>query len=347
MTRRIAQLASMLAALSCWSAYAALNVTLTLIPSSGAVQGVAGQTVGWGFTINNNTPYYLIFNNSYFCQPGQDPHFTTCTTALGGPNQYQDYIANNLTIIPPSTTLTVPFNLGTQTGFGAYAIPSNVPLHASDSGSALGTYDVYDGDPLMGGTEVFADQEISAPASVVVIPADAYQIGYAANIKADGSFVNLTNAGSAGGTDLAGDICANVYVFDPAQELVACCACLLTPNHLQALSVHDDLTSNLLTLGMPTSVTFGLVTSAPVSGACDPASPTARTLERGLRGWATTAHALPAAGYALTEYELSIAPLSDSELTKLTTTCAFIEDNGSGNGICNPCRTGALGAAHK
>lgn len=346
MIRRIAQLASVLVVLSCWCAHGAPQVTLTLIPSNGTVLGAPGQTVGWGFTINNDTPNYLLFTNSFFCQPGQDPHFTTCTTTLGGPNHYQDYIATNFTLIAPFTTVTVPFNLATQTGFGAYAIPSNAAVHASDSGSLVATYDSFDGIPGQCGTnQVGFDDELSAPASVVVSPPDAYLVGYAANLTAGDSYVDLSNAGAARALVPGGDICANVYVFDSDEQLIACCACLLTPNNLKALSVRNDLISNPLTAGRPTSVTIGLVASAPVSGACSPASPSAQTLEPGLRAWATTVHALPAGGYGVTENQLAIAPLDDSGLTKLTSTCAFIQSNGSSHGICTACRVGALGAA--
>lgn len=54
------------------------------------------------------------------------------------------------------------------------------------------------------------------------------------------------------------DICANVYVLADDQQLIACCACPLTPNHLQTLSVKNDLVSNTLTPGIPTDVTSAL-----------------------------------------------------------------------------------------
>ncbi len=69
----------------------------------------------------------------------------------------------------------------------------------------------------------------------------AYQIGYAANLNIGDSEVNLSNDGNQGGFIGAtpfkteGNICVNVYTFDPAEEEIACCACLVTPNGLNAL----------------------------------------------------------------------------------------------------------------
>ena len=131
----------------------------------------------------------------------------------------------------------------------------------------------------------------------------------------------------------------------PVTRLTSVPAVHTTPNHLQALSVSGDLINNLLTPGVPASVTFGLLAIEPVGGACNPATPSAQVLEPGLRGWATTTHVLPTAGYGVTEVKLSIASLSGSELAKLTSTCGFIQADGSGHGICNSCRAGALGAS--
>src|SRR5271157_4977073 len=96
-----------------------------------------------------------------------------------------------------------------------------------------------------------------------------YQIGYSANLNIGDSVVNLSNDGFQGGFINAapfkteGNICVNVYTFDPAEEEIACCACLVTPNGLNALSVKSDLASNPLTPAIPTSVVIKLVASEP------------------------------------------------------------------------------------
>ncbi len=175
-------------------------------------------------------------------------------------------------------------------------------------------------------------------------PLDAYQVRYAANFLAGDSVVNLTNVGTAGGRDPGGDICANVYVFAEDQQLVACCACPLTPNHLRTLSVKGDLINNTLTPGVPSAVSITLMATKEVGGVCDAASVTAGNLVSGLRAWGTTLHALPSGGFGVGETEFSPAILSTSELFKATSYCGFIQAIGSGYGICSSCKTGAKGA---
>jgi hypothetical protein len=173
---------------------------------------------------------------------------------------------------------------------------------------------------------------------------DAFQVRYYANLSAGDGALNLTNAGVMGGLDPGGDICANVYVFAQDQQLAACCACPLTPNHLRTLSVQKDLISNLLTPGVPTAITVAIATTLETGGLCDGASVQASQLVPGLRAWGTTLHALPGGAYGITETEFSPVLLGASELTKLTQYCGFIEAIGSGYGICNSCRDGAAGA---
>jgi hypothetical protein len=349
MFMRIAQVAGLLAAMAGWNAYAA--PTLTLIPPSGTIHGSPGATVGWGFTISNDTGFYLLFDSSNFCGPGGDPFFTDCSTPYNGltqfgPSQgtYTDYIATNTTIIPPHSTVTQPFNSAAMQGVGAYMISAGAPMGATDLGKIFVSYQQFAGNPLTGGIQQSGDIEISAVAQVVVSPPDAYQIGYAANLSVADSFVDLTNVGTAGGSDPAGDICANVYVFASDQQLIECCSCLLTPNHLQALSAQGDLTSKTLTPGVPGSITIGLVATTPVGGGCNPAAVDATTLAPGLRVWGTTIHAAPGGSFGTTEFPFSIASLSDTELAKITSTCGFIQADGSGYGLCKSCRPGALGA---
>jgi Cysteine-rich secretory protein family len=208
-----------------------------------------------------------------------------------------------------------------------------------------------------GATSTSGPATTAAGAAITVLPAvvtaePVYQIRYLANLNQGDSYVNFTNAGTLSGFDPAGRICVNVYTFDPAEEMISCCACPVTPNGLNSLSARNDLISNTLTPGAPTSVTVKLVSSLPVAGVCNPSSPAATNLVRGLRAWATTLHlntsVAPAPGvYQQTETPFSNAELSDSELTKLTSFCGFIQSNGSGFGICKSCTAAALGEQQK
>src|SRR5579862_6840763 len=155
-------------------------------------------------------------------------------------------------------------------------------------------------------------------------PPDSFQVGYAANLNVGESFINITNAGTLNGTHPAGNICANVYVFSPDEELDACCSCLVTPNALNNLGVNRDLLVKTLTGVIPTSVVVKMVASVPPntsSNACFNSAATVNTknLAPGMRVWGTTLHSSPSAGvFALTENQFSPALLSTSELANLT-----------------------------
>ncbi len=193
---------------------------------------------------------------------------------------------------------------------------------------------------------------------------DAFQIGYAANLNVGDSVVNLSNAGFNGGfygAGTSGNLCVNVYAFDPQEEEIGCCACLVTPDGLNSLSVKSDLISNSLTPATPNSVVIKLVATVPntVGGAfsvCNPSTPilplaadagfplTANTVAAGLAAWGSTLE--PSIGtYGVVHAPFLNKQLSLSEVSALTTVCGFIQSNGSGYGICKSCRLGALGGA--
>lgn len=169
--------------------------------------------------------------------------------------------------------------------------------------------------------------------------ADApFQVRYASNLNIGDSLVNITNSGASGQT-----LCANLYTFDPAEELISCCTCTVTPNALISLSVLKSLVSNPLTPAIPTSVVIKIVGSTGACNAGAVASPAP-----GILAWGTTIHANSATtpvSYFGTETAFSPATLSASELTHITSTCGFIEGNGSGFGICRGCANGGLGAS--
>jgi hypothetical protein len=173
----------------------------------------------------------------------------------------------------------------------------------------------------------------------ITFSTDYFEVSYAANLNVGDSFVDFTNTGADGGANL----CINLYAFDPAEELISCCTCSVTPNGLQSLSVLKSLIVNPLTPAVPTSV---VIKAVATTGTCNAAAPTFTTLAPGLLGWGTTLHQAPGATttYGLTEKPFANAFLSAAELSHITSTCAFIQSNGSGFGICKGCSAGALGA---
>src|SRR5690349_3829495 len=139
---------------------------------------------------------------------------------------------------------------------------------------------------------------IVAFAAVAFAQDDAFQVRYASNLNIGDSVINITNAGTSGG-----NICANVYTFSPDEQLISCCACVVTPNALVSLSANSDLVSNTLTPAHPTSIVVKLL--ATTGAACNAAAPGA--LAGGLRAWGTTLHAAPTTPvtYAVTETAFS------------------------------------------
>src|SRR4051812_33237547 len=75
-----------------------------------------------------------------------------------------------------------------------------------------------------------------------------YMIDYFSNNPGPGGLadqqIRLVNFAAFGTplTSPVGDVCANVYVFDANQEMIACCSCRITPNGLLTLSVAGGLT---------------------------------------------------------------------------------------------------------
>ena len=85
--------------------------------------------------------------------------------------------------------------------------------------------------------------------------------------------IRIINTGTLGTplTSPVGDICANIYVFDNNQEMIACCAEQITPNELDSAAVGTQLTANPLTSVVPAAGVFKIITTAPVpAGGCNP-----------------------------------------------------------------------------
>ena len=111
-------------------------------------------------------------------------------------------------------------------------------------------------------TSLFAQGPVTGP----------YLIDYFANNNALDQSLRLINFGAAGSplTSPVGDVCANIYVFDTNQEMIACCSCRITPNGTLTLSVHNDLTSNPVTSVIPINGDIKVVSTAAGSGTCTP-----------------------------------------------------------------------------
>ena len=170
----------------------------------------------------------------------------------------------------------------------------------------------------------------------------SYLVDYFSNNTGPGGVadqqVRLVNYGAAGTplTTPAGDVCANVYVFDANQEMVACCSCRITPNGLLRLSVANHLTWNPVTSVVPANGDIKIVSTAAVGSAgCTPLSYNGGILDS-IVGFGT--HLQQSGGTApgtfITETNIPWATLSAAENGFLTQGCQFARYLGSGKGVC-------------
>jgi hypothetical protein len=186
----------------------------------------------------------------------------------------------------------------------------------------------------VGSTTVLAQGNgLTGSAALVVTPLLAvtyFDRANDVNAGYDGT-VRLTNPGLT-----TGDLCAMVYVFDSSQEMNECCGCSISDSGLRTLSLISDLTANPLTGKIPQAGTIMVVSSNPgTGGVCDASSSSPNGL---ILGWGSNAQVLPDSTVQVTETGFSLSPLG-SEATVLANECSFIEQLGSGNGICT-CGTG-------
>jgi len=196
------------------------------------------------------------------------------------------------------------------------------------------------------------------PATVLAVTDAPFQVRYASNLQYGDSYINISNDGANGAPLLGpglggavGNICVNVYAFDPTEEMVSCCSCNITPDQTKSLSVQRDILANTATGVVPTSLTIKLLATLAGTGGSSTsctnaaASVNTGTIVDGMAAWGTTLHATPVAGsYATTETAFTPATLSAGELAHLANTCSNIIGNLSGFGICASCRTGSLGS---
>ncbi len=190
---------------------------------------------------------------------------------------------------------------------------------------------------------------LAAMLVLVAIPSLAqtspYLVGYFSNNPGPGGAadqqVRLINFGAAGTplTSPAGDVCANVYVFDANQEMVACCSCRITPNGLLTLSVANGLTNNPVTSVVPVNGDIKIVSTAAAGAApCTPLTTNAGVLDS-TTGFGTHLQTSggTAAGTFITETELAEAPaavIGGAEGAFLLQACQFARYLGSNKGVC-------------
>ena len=131
------------------------TLSILLNPASGAVAGVPGSTVGWGFTVNwtSTNGDWAVFTGSSLGSPDEaesNPALLTLYTdfigAQGGPVDFG--------LPPASSPWTEAFNSGTSMGVGSYKIANGAVSGAQDTGEITFAFEVFNGDPTTTGVQI-------------------------------------------------------------------------------------------------------------------------------------------------------------------------------------------------
>jgi hypothetical protein len=138
--------------------------------------------------------------------------------------------------------------------------------------------------------------------------------------------VRVSNPGFTGST-----LCAMFYIFDQDQQMTECCGCTISPDGLRTLSVQTSLTANPLTGVQSTAGSITLVPAEYNGAPCNAASSTPNGLEI---AWATHIYGSGQPQPTVSETPFSQLTLGSKLSTALQTQCAFVQELGSGKGIC-------------
>jgi hypothetical protein len=160
---------------------------LTLNPSDGVVSGTPGSTVGWGFTLTNDSGF-LIPSAVVFCEGAFN---AGCTPTFG---TFTDFAAQSQFNIV-GAMLTETFHDATEQGIGSFTINFNAPTGVTDVGTIYLVYDTFSCDITennCNATQTAFSQIVSAPASVNIVGTAAVPEPESAGLLALGLALLLT-----------------------------------------------------------------------------------------------------------------------------------------------------------
>ena len=136
---------------------------LTINPAGGALTGGPNDTVGWGFTLTNNSDFLVVDEANY-----------VTTSPIG---VFSDFISGFFIVVGPSpetSSWSQSFDDAAQTGIGSYMISPSAALGSLSVGTIEVTYDLYSvspNDPTWDPTtDYLGTNTLSQPASVLVAP---------------------------------------------------------------------------------------------------------------------------------------------------------------------------------
>jgi hypothetical protein len=118
-------------------AMAADIYTFSPLPPDGNIQGAPGSTIGWGYTIQNESSEHWLV-----------------TTGLNA-GSFQDATPNAIFDFPdlaPGATVTIPFDASNSTGLYEITWDASAPLGLTNAGNFVLDAAWFNGDPSAGGT---------------------------------------------------------------------------------------------------------------------------------------------------------------------------------------------------
>lgn len=136
---------------------------LTLDPPTGAVGGVAGATVGWGFTLTSEPNRWLSVISSFVLTESNSSvgSYTDLIGGLGGPT--------DAVLAPGASPWQVIFNFTNSLGLGFFEISNNATLGSTNSGTIRVLVESFTQDPsTCGGNCVENTYNLDVPFSVTV-----------------------------------------------------------------------------------------------------------------------------------------------------------------------------------
>ena len=136
MIRRILVLTVLLALATGITAQAAI---ITLGPLGGSISGSAGTTVGWGYTVTNDSATdWVVLTGSSFNTPA-------------GWGTYTDYAGLNYVVLAPlADSPQQAFDAVLMFGVGGFAIDPGAVTGSQATGNIQLDYDTYNDDPSVG-----------------------------------------------------------------------------------------------------------------------------------------------------------------------------------------------------
>ena len=164
---------------------------------------------------------------------------------------------------------------------------------------------------------------------------DVYQASYFYNLGTERCDASITILDP--GVNAPGNICANIYVLNPSEELEACCSVVLTPDEIVQGQLSGLVTNLLNNNGLINGV-VKIISSKTVAGPVPcPSGSATITPVADLRAWITRVDSTTPFGSGstgVTTTAFAQAPLSPSEQSTLVNTCHFIYLYGSNFGRC-------------